>query len=211
MAKVTLIDSKKRLYVIRHGTTSLDPMKRSDGFIDLPLSEAGQQGTVEVINKLKRADIACIYSGTLKRHKETAHILKSGFPTCKEITHDERANTWNLGLNAGNPKKPNKPIVEHLMANPTLVPEGGDSYRKFGDRLWSFMKERFAEARRGEGPQAIVLSGSGCRYISDRLLGNKEILDIDEDGCFVLYPTGKTAFGAQVLWGHKSAEDENFS
>ena len=33
---------KTAIYLMRHGRTALDPMHRSDGWLDLPLSEKGQ-------------------------------------------------------------------------------------------------------------------------------------------------------------------------
>ena len=37
------------IYIMRHGKTVLDKAKRSDGYIDLPLSEQGQAGAASAL------------------------------------------------------------------------------------------------------------------------------------------------------------------
>lgn len=200
-----------KLFVMRHGKTALDKVKRSDGWLDLPLSEEGQTQVVEAQQRLKNVPIKCIYAPPLKRCKESAEILQSGIEPRPEIEISPEAKTWNLGRLAGSPKKPNKPIVGKLMEQRNSKPDGGESYAEFEARLKPWLKKQVAEVRAGKGPNLIVASGSVCRWISDYLYHDKSILDLDEAGIMVLYPTGGKSFGAQVVCGRKSDGQEDYS
>ena len=45
--------SDKHIYVMRHGRTALDAMKRSDGWLDFPLTDEGRRGTMKAQQYLK--------------------------------------------------------------------------------------------------------------------------------------------------------------
>lgn len=200
--------SKEPVYVMRHGRTALDPLKRSDGWLDFPLSDEGRMGIIEAQQLLKELPkpLTCIYASSLKRTTETAHIIQSGAgvdPPCVEI--DDAARTWNLGKLSGSKKYPNKPIVKRYMANPDEKPDEGESLNAFRKRFMTWFKEILNEKR--AGPILMVLSGSNIREISHYLAGGRDALDLDEGGLLELKPVGKTWQGT-VLLGSKQDDDE---
>ena len=68
----------KTIYVMRHGHTVLDVDKRSDGWLDMPLSDAGLESLIEAQQYLKMVPLTKIIASDLKRTKQTAEVIESG-------------------------------------------------------------------------------------------------------------------------------------
>lgn len=198
------------IYGLRHARTALDVTHRSDGWIDLPLSDEGRQNLVSVLaDNLKAIQITMIFAPDLRRTQETAHIIRSGMPSNPAIVTENATKTWNLGALAGEQKKPNKPVVKHLIKHPNIIPLGGESYGQFKNRFDSFMGKQMADVESGKitGPILDIFSGSNCRRLSEKLLGDREVLNVDESGLFMLYPSGDGKWSGIVISGH-AANDE---
>jgi HK97 family phage portal protein len=198
---------KNRVYILRHGQTALDPTKRSDGWVDLPLSDEGRQNVVQQMSDyMKHIPITEVHSSPLKRTEETGHILSSGLVSKPKEVSDPRLQTWDLGSLAGEKKTVAKPMVKDLLANPDKkAPDGGESYNDFTGRVDEPLEELMSNAAEN-GPLGAVLSGSVCRYLGEKLLGDRAALNIDEAGLVVLYQkNGK--WTADVIAG-KAANDE---
>lgn len=202
--------SKEPVYVMRHGRTALDTMKRSDGWLDFPLTDDGRRHLIPAQQYLKDIPkpLCCIYSPSLKRNMETAEIIQSGMGVDPaDIVVDDDAKTWNLGKQmVGGKKAPNRPRVKHLMANPDETPEGGESLNDFYARFLKWFNRILDEKR--AGPILLVLSGSCIREISLKLTGDRGKLDIDEGGLLLLRPAGGKWVGSVILGDkHESATD----
>lgn len=200
--------SDKHIYVMRHGRTALDAMKRSDGWLDFPLTDEGRRGTMKAQQYLKDlpTPLKRIYAPTLKRTHETAHIIQSGMGLKPpEIVPSDIARTWNLGTELiGSKKKPSKPIVKFFMRHPDKTPAGGESMNDFCKRFLDWFKERQDE----DGPILLVLSGSNIREISKLLSGDRETYDLDESGLLRLTPIGNMLAGTVIFGGKHSSEEE---
>jgi broad specificity phosphatase PhoE len=199
-----LATSPQVIYVMRHGRTALDAAHRTDSNLDLPLSDEGRRDVVEVLSDaLKNVPIRCIYASNLKRTEETAHILKSGMPSNPEIEIRPDSDTWKLGSLAGEIKTNIRPFVLSLVANPDQKAPDGESYNEFTDRFDGFMDEMEEEMESGDepGPILIICSGSNCRRISERLFKDRDVLDIDESGLFMMYPAGDGNWSAVLIHG----------
>jgi len=193
-AEKSLIDSGPKIegsiYLMRHGHTVLDVDKRSDGFLDFPLSDKGRLGVIDAQQYLKTVPLDCIYCADLKRTTETAHIVKSGTMSDPDLDKNDDARTWNLGVFAGTAKKVSKPKVEELMANPSSRPMGGESYAEFCARFVPWFKKMAAEVLKSGKPVLYVGSGSNMRLIAQYLTGDMDNLDLDEGGLAVLHYVG---------------------
>lgn len=185
------------VYLVRHGRTALDVQHRSDGWLDLPLSDKGQLSLIEAQQHLKTIPIACIYTPDLKRTHETAKIIKSGTLSDPKIETADQAKTWNLGVLAGTPKETGKPKVELLLQNPDEAPLGGESYNEFTGRFLPWFNKVTAKVKK---PILIVCSGSNLRCIGMRLLGDYEAIDLDEGGLAALHRSGG-AWHAEIIFG----------
>jgi broad specificity phosphatase PhoE len=197
------------IYVMRHGRTSLDVQHRSDGWLDLPLSDEGQLELIESQQLLKTAPIGKIYAPDLKRTRETAELVKSGLMSDPPIVIDDTSKTWNLGVLAGTKKRYGRPEVKKLVdETPDRAPLGGESYNTFVNRFIPWFEKRGKEAMKGD-PLLIICSGSNLRLLGKYLLGDEDAVDLTEGGLAALhYANG--SWGGEVLLGHED-DSENIS
>ncbi|MGH6878557.1 MAG: histidine phosphatase family protein [Rhizomicrobium sp.] len=194
-------------YVMRHGQTVLDDEKRSDGWLDYPLSDKGRIGLMDAQQFLKLAPIRTVYAPTLRRAEETGHIIASGILNHPKEVVADAAKTWNLGTLIGSKKKPNKPLVHYFMDHPNETPMGGESMQAFCARWIPWLLKT---VHKDNGASLIVTSGSNLRAIGTALYGDTDKFDLDEGGLMVLLPEGNSANG-QVIFGHKDGDEEDFS
>jgi broad specificity phosphatase PhoE len=209
LARKTDID-KKSLLILRHGKTALDPTNRSDGWLDLPLSDTGRVRLITAQQFVKDIPLTRIYAPDFLRTIESANIVASGTISHPEVVvASDNSKTWNLGVFAGTEKAPNKPKVQKFMDSPDSVPEGGESYNSFCKRFFEWFDGITSRLLKNEGPFLLVLSGSSIRALSVRLTGDRTQLDLDEGGLMLLNPKPKSdEWSAEVLFGHKDENSE---
>lgn len=195
------------IYLLRHGRTAMDALKRSDGWVDLPLSDKGRMGLIEPQQYLKLEPIMKIFTAPLRRTEETAHIVASGMMHKPDVSPTSKAMTWNLGVLAGAQKEQNRPKVKRLLANPDQVPLGGESYSAFKARYMRWFEKRAEQSVKAGKPILIIGSGSNLRLLSECLLGDKDILNLEEGGLAVLHCENGT-WHAEVVFGDKAEKDE---
>lgn len=209
----SLVDPTPRLtgviYLMRHGHTVLDVDKRSDGFLDFPLSDKGRLGVIEAQQYLKTVPLSYIRTAPLKRTVETAEIVKSGTVSDPKIQTDDDGRTWNLGVLAGTAKKISKPLVRELMANPTQRPPSGESYNEFLARFipW-FEKNCTAPVLKNGKPILYVGSGSNLRALGQNFVSDMDALDLDEGGLAMLYFVGNGPWQIEVILGEDDSGDQ---
>jgi probable phosphoglycerate mutase len=204
----SLLDAPKAsergsVYLMRHGSTALDVEHRSDGWLDLPLSDKGRLGTIDAQQHLKTVPLKGIYTADLKRTVETADIVKSGTQSDPKVYLDDELKTWNLGVLAGVKKEIGRPLVEQLVATPDVAPDGGESLNEFKERFLPCFEKLAAKATMA-APCLFVLSGSNLRTLGQEWLDDSEKLDLDEGGLAVCrYTAGQ--WNVDVLFGHEDA------
>jgi broad specificity phosphatase PhoE len=64
-----------RLFVVRHGTTTMNVENRYRGRCDVPLDAQGYQDAVDAARQLSRAGLTAVYCGPLRRTIATAQII----------------------------------------------------------------------------------------------------------------------------------------
>lgn len=64
-----------RLYLVRHGTTTLNVENRYRGRRDIPLDAQGYQDAVDAARRLSGKGLAAVYTGPLRRTIATAQII----------------------------------------------------------------------------------------------------------------------------------------
>src|ERR1700747_1440890 len=64
-----------RLYLVRHGTTTLNVENRYRGRRDIPLDAQGSQDAVDAARRLSRVGLTAVYTGPLRRTIATAQII----------------------------------------------------------------------------------------------------------------------------------------
>jgi broad specificity phosphatase PhoE len=64
-----------RLYLVRHGTTTLNVENRYRGRRDIPLDAQGYQDAVDAARRLSSVGLTAVYTGPLRRTIATAQII----------------------------------------------------------------------------------------------------------------------------------------
>lgn len=64
-----------RLYLVRHGTTTLNVENRYRGRRDIPLDAQGYQDAVDAARRLSMVGLTAVYTGPLRRTIATAQII----------------------------------------------------------------------------------------------------------------------------------------
>lgn len=196
---------RNSIYIMRHGRTALDDQHRSDGWMDFPLSDLGRVRLIPAQQYLKSIPLTHIYAPDFKRTTETAEIIQSGVLSSPDIIVSNDAKTWHMGVMTGTLKKPNKPVVQYLMAHPDEAPNGGESYAEFCGRFIPWLMTIKEVVMNGGGPVLIVTSGSNLREIGNYLMKDPLVFDLDEGGLMVIrVEDGKLS--GEMVFGHK---DEN--
>lgn len=86
------------LYVVRHGETIWNEMRRVQGITDIPLTDKGRSEAKELQDLVKSLNIDIVISSPLSRAKETAKTLvDSSLP----INTDDRIKERDWGMNEG--------------------------------------------------------------------------------------------------------------
>lgn len=70
-----LVTDVCRLFVVRHGTTTLNVENRYRGRRDIPLDVQGYQDAVDAARELSSAGLSAVYTGPLRRTIATAQII----------------------------------------------------------------------------------------------------------------------------------------
>src|SRR6201982_3284228 len=64
-----------RLYLVRHGTTTMNVENRYRGRRDIPLDARGYQDAVDAAHRLSGEGLSAVYTGPLRRTIATAQII----------------------------------------------------------------------------------------------------------------------------------------
>ena len=120
------------IYLVRHGETNWNSLRKYQGRTDIELNDKGIKEAHLVGRKLEDYGIECIYSSTLKRAMKTAEIINS-YVNTDEITTTEEIIELNLGEWEGKTwdeiQEEYKDFLSTWMANKLKVKiPGGESY-----------------------------------------------------------------------------------
>lgn len=134
------------LYVVRHGETDWNKLKKFQGTIDIELNEKGRELAGLLGERFDKENIrfSSIYSSPLLRAYETACLIR-GHQNVK-IIRDERIIEISFGgmeglfyddwMNTDDPRK-------YFFTNPALYvpPEGGESFPQLMKRTKAFVQD----------------------------------------------------------------------
>lgn len=203
---VTKSKTDGTVYIMRHGRTSMDMgANRSDGWLDMPLTDEGRMKLIPAQQLLKMIPLVKIYAPNLRRTEETAQIIKSGVMSDPDVVVEPKARTWNLGALAGVKKEDGRPVVKRLKENPDSPAPKGESFNEFKGRFLPWFNKVAKQAAKDEAPILVVLSGSNLRVLGTELLGGDEsTVDLDEGGLAALHGAGGI-WHAEVYLGHEDA------
>lgn len=120
------------IYVIRHGQTDGNKLRVFQGQIDTPLNDTGREQVLETCKSLVKLGINfdVLISSPLSRAVETASIIKSFFPSKKEIIIEPEA-------------------IERAFGDAEGIPLSPENYNKIMNGEFNNLETEFQIMRRG--------------------------------------------------------------
>lgn len=164
--------SQTRIFLIRHGATTLSAEDRFAGATDVPLSDEGRQQVGRLSDRLADIPIAAVYASPLGRTMETARILAASHRMevqqrdgLKEISHGRWEQLTRREVEEKFPEE-----AASWEEDPyTFAPEGGESGLAVTARALPALIEI---VRRHEGSPVVVVSHKATiRLLLSSLLG----------------------------------------
>lgn len=160
------------LYIMRHGRTDWNDLRKIQGRTDIPLNEEGRKMAKETSERYSGINIDRIYCSTLKRAVETAELFakERNIP----IVQDERLVEMSFGVCEGIERSfeiPDCPINALFNDPANYIPvEGGESFEELYARTGSFIDDIMPLVEDG---MDILIIGHGAmnRSIINRIKG----------------------------------------
>lgn len=133
------------IYIMRHGTTDWNVLKKIQGNTDIPLNEEGKNLADRSGENLKNTYFDVIYTSPLKRAYRTAEGIR-GNRTEIPIIKDNRLIEMNFGIYEGKTSEERDAISHNTFSNFFKSPEkfipgeGGETFEELLKRTEDFMK-----------------------------------------------------------------------
>lgn len=180
-----------KVYLVRHGETEWNSMRKLQGQTDIPLNDYGVELAEITASALKDIKFDYIYSSPLIRAIQTAGILRGDRDL--EIHTDDRMKEINFGTCEGDiiPRYndiTDSPIWQFEFDTDNYVPaKGGETFSDIYKRSMEFFKECIIPL---EGKcENVLMVGHGCfnRTLLNPIMGRplKDFWEIKLDNCAV--------------------------
>ena len=159
-----------RVYMVRHGQTQWNAVKRLQGQSDIELTDLGRQQATNASHGVKDIPFDYCYCSPLKRAYETAQLIWGG--RSGELMTDERLKEIAFGPDEGRvfnreQAAPNDPITLFFTKPECYVPhDGAESIPQLVTRAQSFLtdlcQKHGAQATSAELPPRILIVAHGA-------------------------------------------------
>jgi len=183
-----------RVYLVRHGETEMNRLRRVQGQNDEPLNENGRAQARALAQAFRGRELAAVWASPLARARETAAIAfgETGLALRTDARLMELHQGALEGLAFDEIDARWRDEVRAWRADPDgcALPGGGETWRALADRAWAAYEE--AAALAGDaGAVAIVTHNFTIVALLCRFLGAPSV----SFKRFRLHPAGVTIIG----------------
>jgi alpha-ribazole phosphatase len=167
-----LLEDRMKLYLIRHGETEYNRVRRLCGHTNLPLNERGRKQAEGLRERFKSVSVNYLYSSDLRRAEETAQIT---FPEKKsQITTSALIRELDFGEWEGRTSEEiiarDEKAYKLWLENPALsTPPRGESLSTIENRVKQFLREIVGKFK--DETVAVVTHSGPIRVILCDALG----------------------------------------
>lgn len=150
------------IYLVRHGETDWNRVRRFQGHIDIPLNARGAAQAACIATRLADAGINAVYSSDLERAQATARPLANRLGLAVQTDTAWRERNYGLfeGLRIDEIKK--RHTAEYARwqeRDPDYALPGGESLRAFSARILNSLRD---VATRHFGQNVLVTTHGGA-------------------------------------------------
>lgn len=156
-----------KLYIVRHGVTTWNALKKVQGSADIPLAEEGIRLASRTGEALKEVPFDLCYTSPLGRARQTAELILSSQPSPVPIIEDARIQEIDFGVLEGTRFKDEDGKVismemEVFFNDPLNFkrPEHGENIADICKRTRDFWEE--ITARKELQDKNILITSHGC-------------------------------------------------
>ena len=149
-----------RLYLMRHGQTLFNELKRIQGACDSPLTDLGKSQAEEAKKYFESESLSFsgLYSSIQERASDTLEIVKPD----EAYTRLKGLKEWNFGIYEGSPEYLNPPAQEGQESY-------GDYFKTYGGESVTEVEERMSETltelmEHHQGGNVLAVSHGGALY-----------------------------------------------
>ena len=154
------------LYIMRHGKTDWNAIKKLQGRTDIPLNEEGRKMAVEVREECRSIGFDVCYSSPLIRARETAEIALEGLDV--PVITDDRLMEMSFGVYEGavNASSIEGSPIQKFFEDPENFrgTENGESFEDLFSRTGEFIRE-VLEPALADGKRVLIV-GHGAMNCS---------------------------------------------
>lgn len=166
-----------RLYMIRHGETDWNKVRRVQGHTDIPLNDYGRRLAGETAEGMKEIPIDLCYTSPLSRAKETAQIILAGrdIPLIEDDRIQEIGFGKYEGICCGGENKDRESEKFNLFFTDTasyIPPADGESLEELYERTGNFLEELYDKSDLENKSIMISTHGAAMTALLNRIKQN---------------------------------------
>lgn len=153
------------LYIIRHGQTEWNKLKKLQGHTDIELNESGRALAVQAGHGLREVSFTRVISSPLKRAVETARLVLAAAGKTLEIETDPRIEEISFGELEGTSMREEDMVPDSEFHYFFHAPEkyhpsrGGETIEHLLERTGAFLDEL---AKAGDREDTVLVSVHGA-------------------------------------------------
>ena len=176
-----------KLYLVRHGETPWNKLRKVQGHSDIPLNEYGRYLAEQTALGLREVDFSVAYTSPLIRARQTAEIILAG----RDISIYDEPRIQERGFGVcegmccrGENKEPGSDEFNKLFTDTAnyQVPEGGESIQEVEARVQSFLEEVYKKEELQDKNILISTHGAALTAMLNCIKNKKELADFWEMG-----------------------------
>lgn len=156
-----------RLYILRHGLTQWNALRKVQGCVDIPLAQEGITLARNVGEKLKDVPFDICFTSPLIRARQTAELVLGDRADKIPIISDKRIQEINFGIMEGTQFKDKDGNVvsremEIFFTEPQKFPrpENGENIQDILKRTREFWEEKIHDSSLQD--KNILIASHGC-------------------------------------------------
>lgn len=175
------------LVLIRHGESQWNLENRFTGWVDVPLSQKGEQEARAAGEKLRAFRFDCAFTSVLSRAKETLRLVletigQPTIPVQENQALNERMYGELQGLNkAETAKKYGEEQVKIWRRSFDVRPPGGESLKDTAERVLPYFEKHIRPELQMNKAVLVVAHGNSLRSLVMHLdhLSREQVLELN--------------------------------
>ncbi len=168
-----------KLYVVRHGETDWNTVKRLQGRTDVPLNAFGKTLAVKTGKGLQGVVFDAVFSSPLCRAMDTAQLILTHSGNTASIQVDDRIQEIGFGIyeglscKAGESDMPDNNFEKFFQdCGGYRAPEGAESFEEVLARVQDFLEDLCQRTELKDKTILVVSHGTSIRGMINCITGN---------------------------------------